>query len=255
MMPGKSSRVLLTISPSDLVMSMGPMSPILNRPADSRRLTAKAPKGPSWPQKETCERIKNGQQRGWNETRKQGVRKTYNDGSRHRLRVHARLEAVGKRDKGVVCHDTVDARDTVGVLLDDEVLCAGSIEQLDVGEGQRLREDRRGEESSVLDDDVRSFVLVRHLELVEDLVRRLADDHGRHELATEPSATARGDRSLEDGNAQVGPGLAELVGTRQSSRSSANDDDIRDGCLRGVRSTLQPSRNLDTCSPAFIMSS
>lgn len=36
--------------PSDLFMSMGRMSPSLIKPADERRLTEKAPKGPSCPQ-------------------------------------------------------------------------------------------------------------------------------------------------------------------------------------------------------------
>lgn len=44
-----------------------------------------------------------------------------------------------------------------------------------------------------LDDDVVPLVLVRDAELLEEEVRRLADDHRRHELAAEPGASACGD--------------------------------------------------------------
>ena len=49
-----------------------------------------------------------------------------------------------------------------------------------------LEKVRRG----VFDDDERALVLERHPELGKEAVRRLADDHGRHELPAEPRATA-----------------------------------------------------------------
>ena len=61
----------------------------------------------------------------------------------------------------------------------------------------------------MLDDDVVALILIGDLELVEQVVRGLADDHGGEELTAQPGASAGGDVLLDDGNLR-GIGYATL---------------------------------------------
>ena len=63
-----------------------------------------------------------------------------------------------------------------------------------------LRQQGRGEEGGMLDNNIVSLVLVRDLELVQEVVGRLADDHGREELAAQPGATTGGNILLNNSN-------------------------------------------------------
>ena len=56
----------------------------------------------------------------------------------------------------------------------------------------------------MLDDDVVTLVLVGDLQLVEQVVRGLADDHGREELAAQPGAATGGHVLLDDGDLKRG---------------------------------------------------
>ena len=52
----------------------------------------------------------------------------------------------------------------------------------------------------MLDDDIVALVLVGDLELVEQVVRGLADHHGGEQLAAQPGAATGGDVLLDDRN-------------------------------------------------------
>ena len=142
--------------------------------------------------------------------------------------VHAGLVVVVHGDEGPVGHDTRDA-DALVRGARDEVLDAGGVEELDVGQLQHLGHDRRGKERGVLDDDVVALVLVRDANLAQKGVGRLAHDHGGEELAAEPSTTAGRDGGLNDGNLEVGPLLAEDVGGAEAAGAGADDDNVRLG--------------------------
>ena len=74
----------------------------------------------------------------------------------------------------------------------------------------------------MLDDDHVALVLVRDVELVEEEVRRLADAHRAHELAADPRAAAGSDAGLDDRDLEVGAGLGEDVGGRETGRAGAD---------------------------------
>lgn len=156
------------------------------------------------------------------------------DGSRNGGRVHARLETMRHGDECPVGDDSVDTLHSLSILLDDEILSTSSIEELDVGQLENLAQDRRSEQSSVLDDDVSSFVFVRAIDLVEQRMCRLAYHHGRHQLTAEPAATAGSDTGFEQGDAQVRSCFCESVAARQTSRASAEDDDVAHGGIHHI---------------------
>ena len=62
-------------------------------------------------------------------------------------------------------------------------------------------------------------------DLSQEVMRRLADDHGGEELPSEPRAASGGDRLLDDGDLDV-RALGELIRARQPGRPGADDDDI-----------------------------
>lgn len=91
-----------------------------------------------------------------------------------------------------------------------------------------------GEESSVLDSDVVGViagVLIRHANLPQKGIGRLTHDHGREELATEPSTATRGDVGLDDSNLQVRTGLGQAVGGRQTTAAGTDNDNVTLGVL------------------------
>lgn len=61
---------------------------------------------------------------------------------------------------------------------------------------ENLGENRAGEESGVLDDDIVAFVLERDSDLLKEVVRGFADHHGRHELSADPCARFLGQLSF-----------------------------------------------------------
>lgn len=106
--------------------------------------------------------------------------------------------------------------------------------QLNVVELEDLAEHGAGKESRVLDSDVvgvLASVLIRHTNLPQEGIGRLAHDHGREELTTEPSTSARGDVGLHDSNLQVGTSLCQAVGSRQTTAASTNNDNVALGIL------------------------
>lgn len=78
----------------------------------------------------------------------------------------------------------------------------------------------------MLHHHIRSLGLVRHADLIEELVGRLAHDHGGKELSTEPGAPARGHARLNDGDLELGPRLGQAVGAAQAAAASADDDNV-----------------------------
>ena len=81
----------------------------------------------------------------------------------------------------------------------------------------------------MLDSDVvgvLASILIRHTDLPQEGIGRLAHDHGREELTTEPSTTTRGDVGLDDSNLQVRTGLCQAVGSRQTTAASTDNDNV-----------------------------
>lgn len=116
----------------------------------------------------------------------------------------------------------------------DEVLNGSGIEELDVGELQDLAEKGAGEESGVLDNDIVAVItilLICDTNLAEEGIGGFSHDHGREELATKPSTTTRGDTGLDDGDLQVRTSLSKTVGSTETARAGANDDDVGLGVL------------------------
>lgn len=144
--------------------------------------------------------------------------------------VHARLVVVVHRHQRPVGDDTSDAH-TLLRRAGDEVLDAGGVEHLNVGQRQHLGHDGRSEEGGVLDDNVVALILVRDANLAEEGIGRLAHNHGREQLAAQPGAAAGGDGRLDDGNLEVRALLAQDVGGRQAARAGADNDNVRLGVL------------------------
>jgi hypothetical protein len=86
----------------------------------------------------------------------------------------------------------------------------------------------------VLDDHVVLGLVVRHAQLVQEQVRRLAHHHGREQLPAQPRAAARRHRLLHDGDAHGGV-LGELVRAGQPRGAGAHDDDVGVGVGDHVR--------------------
>jgi hypothetical protein len=139
--------------------------------------------------------------------------------------VHAGLIVVVHADKSPVGDDTGDTNALVRAA-GDEVLNAGRVEQLDVGKLENLGQDGRGEQRSVLDNDVVALVLVRDTNVTEEDISRLAHNHSREELSSQPGTATGRHRGLDDGDLEVGTLLAEDVGSAQATGSSADDDDV-----------------------------
>ena len=89
---------------------------------------------------------------------------------------------------------------------------------------QDLGEDGGGEEGSVLDDDVVALVLIGHVELVQEVVRRLAHHHGAEQLPAQPGAAARGHALLDQRHLhmQRQPGCHQDFATRMIGMASAD---------------------------------
>jgi len=154
-------------------------------------------------------------------------------------------------DERPVGHDTGDARFAVLARAGDQVLHGGRVEELDVGEEQHLGQQGRGEERGVLDDDVVGVgrvLLVRDAQVVQEMLRGPAHDHGGEELAAEPGTTAfssqsesteilggcpptRSDIGLDDGDLQVRTRLGQHVGGAETAGAGADDDDVALGVL------------------------
>ena len=78
----------------------------------------------------------------------------------------------------------------------------------------------------MLHNHVVALIFVRHAEVIQEGIGRLAHDHGAEELATEPCSTARRDTCLDDGDLEVGTLLRKLVSSAQTARAGTNDDDV-----------------------------
>jgi len=150
------------------------------------------------------------------------------------LGVHAGLVVMVHGDEGPVGDNTSDLDGTIGVLAGDQVLNGGGVEQLHIGELENLAEHGAGEESSMLNSDVAGVlasVLVRHTDLSQESISRLTHDHGREELATEPSTATRGDIGLDDSNLQIRTCLCQAIGGRETTASGTNNDNVTLGVL------------------------
>lgn len=176
-----------------------------------------------------------------------------NDGGIDGVGVHARLVVVVHGDQGPVGDDTSNSDGSVGILAGDEVLNGGGVEELDVRELEDLGKEGRGEESSVLDDDIVALIFICDANLLEEALGRLAHDHGAEELTTEPGTTTytvlvgcntlmcekaahtRRDTGFDNGNLQVGAVLCKDVCSAKTARSSANNYDIGLGVLVQIR--------------------
>jgi len=131
-------------------------------------------------------------------------------------------------------HNTGNLDGSILTRASDEILNGSSVEELDVGELQDLAEKGAGEESSMLDNDIVAVItifLVLDTDLAEESISRLAHDHGREELATEPSTTTRADAGFDDGNLQVRASLGQAVSGRETTGTGTDDDNIRLGIL------------------------
>ena len=79
----------------------------------------------------------------------------------------------------------------------------------------------------MLDNNEIALVLVRDANLVQEELGRLAHDHGTEELATEPGATTRRNASLDNGNLEVGALGCERECSREATRASTDNDNVR----------------------------
>lgn len=106
--------------------------------------------------------------------------------------VHAALCVVIERDERPVGDDAGDLDAAVRHVTSDEVFDGGGVEEFDVGKGEDAGEERRGEQSGVFNHHEGRVGRggVGHAKGVEEVLRRLAKDHRRHELSAEPRATA-----------------------------------------------------------------
>jgi hypothetical protein len=134
------------------------------------------------------------------------------------------------RDQGPVRDHTRDAH-SIRVLCGrgrtgDEVFDSRGVEELDVGELQHLAQQRRREECSMLHDNEVALVLVRHTDLVQKELCRLAHHHGTKELPAEPGTTAGGHAGFDHGDLEIGALARERVSCAETARACANDDDV-----------------------------
>mmetsp|Transcript_10051 Transcript_10051/g.30314 ORF Transcript_10051/g.30314 Transcript_10051/m.30314 type:complete len:228 (+) Transcript_10051:293-976(+) len=133
--------------------------------------------------------------------------------------VHARLCAMVQRHQRPVGHNAGNtlAASHGCIRTHNQVLSSRGIEQLDVRHRQHLGHQRRCHQRSMLHHHIITIILIRHLQLVQQLMRRLADDHSGEELAAQPGAAAGRDALLNQGNLGVRTQLAKLIGTRKAS--------------------------------------
>ncbi|GAO45759.1 hypothetical protein G7K_0011-t1 [Saitoella complicata NRRL Y-17804] len=153
-----------------------------------------------------------------------------NDRSRDGVGVHAGLVVVVEGDEGPV-GDTSGNTETLLGTAGDQVLNSGSVEQLDVGELQDLGQEGRGQQGSVLDDNVVTLVLVRNANGVEELVGGLTADHGREQLTTQPGTATGSDTCLNDSDLQVRATRSESEGSGETAGTGTDDDDVRLGVV------------------------
>ncbi|KAH0194444.1 Thi4-domain-containing protein, partial [Aureobasidium melanogenum] len=138
--------------------------------------------------------------------------------------VHADLKGRSQYRSFKIGDNTGNLNSSILTRAGDKILNGSGIEELDVGELQDLAEQSAGEESSVLDDNVVAVIavlLVVDANLAEEGISRLAHDHGREELATEPGTTTRADTGLDDGNLEVRTSLGQATRHTCPSRRSS----------------------------------
>jgi len=86
----------------------------------------------------------------------------------------------------------------------------------------------------MLDNDIVAVIsvfLVCNTNFAKEGISRLAHDHGREELATEPSTTTRADTGFDDGNLQVRASLGQAVCGGETTRAGTDDDNVGLGIL------------------------
>ena len=81
----------------------------------------------------------------------------------------------------------------------------------------------------MLHDNKVTFIIERNAEISQKRISRLAHDHGTEKLASEPSSTSRGDRSLNDSNLEIRASFSEHVGSAETTGASTDDDNVRLG--------------------------
>lgn len=143
--------------------------------------------------------------------------------------IHARLVIVMHRNQSPVGDDASNLNPTGCRLPGDQILHSRGVEQLYVREAQHFAEQRAREKRGVLDDHearARAVILVRHTELAQESIGRLAHDHGAEKLATEPSSTTRGNTCLDNGDFQVRASLGENVGGGETTAARTDDHDV-----------------------------
>jgi hypothetical protein len=79
---------------------------------------------------------------------------------------------------------------------------------------------------SVLDDNETSLILERDAKIGQEGISRLAHDHSREELATEPSTTTWRDRRFNDSDLEIRTSLAEHVCGAETAGAGTNNDDV-----------------------------
>lgn len=112
------------------------------------------------------------------------------------------------------------------ILTRNQILHSRGIEQLDVRHLQNLAHDGAREQCGVLDNDIVTLVLERNADLLQEQVSRLAHDHGRKQLATEPGATAGRDTCFQDGDFEVGTKRAQDIGAGEAGGACTDDGDV-----------------------------
>ena len=90
-----------------------------------------------------------------------------------------------------------------------------------------------GATHGMLYDNEVPFIFIWDAEIPQESISRLAHDHGAEELAAKPSSTSGRDRSLNDGDLEIGASLAEHVGSAETAGSGTDDDNI--GLSIGVK--------------------
>lgn len=150
------------------------------------------------------------------------------------LGIHARLKAVSHGDERPIGHHAVDPLRAALVLLDNKILAASRIKQLDILHRQQLTHKRTRKQRRVLNHHIASLIIKWHTQLHQQVVSRLSNHHTAHQLAAQPRTSTRSHAGLEDGDAQIGSLFGESVGTGEASRAGADDDDVGDSGIHHV---------------------
>ena len=78
----------------------------------------------------------------------------------------------------------------------------------------------------MLHDHEIALIIIGDPELVQERISGLAHNHGAEELASKPSSTPWSNTRLNDRYLQIGASLAKHICRTETTRPSANDDDI-----------------------------